>query len=175
MLKYFSKCETSEDVKNTFKELAKKLHPDNGGDIEAFKEMMAEYTIIFNKLKNIHKSRAGQTYTATGDKRSHETPEEFAEIINSLIFMKGIKIEIAGSWIWVSGDTKPYKDELKKLHFWFSAKKKAWYYTGGTEMKHTRGHYSMKKIRNMWGAYEVTPENARAIADNSESKLIARA
>lgn len=30
-MKYFTNCRTAEDVKATYKRLAKKLHPDMGG------------------------------------------------------------------------------------------------------------------------------------------------
>lgn len=32
-----------------------------------------------------------------------------------------------GKWLWIEGDTRPLKDELKKLGAWWSAKRKAWY------------------------------------------------
>ena len=54
---YFMGCETIEDVKARFKELAKRLHPDNGGNAEEFKKMMSEYTIAFNRYKNKQRSR----------------------------------------------------------------------------------------------------------------------
>ena len=77
MTKYFAICTTLEEVKTTFHKLAKQLHPDNGGDPEQFKIMMAEYTIAFNTYKNIHKNHEGQTYT----KETNETPEQFADLI----------------------------------------------------------------------------------------------
>ncbi len=68
---YFKNCKTIEDVKNIFKTLAKKLHPDNGGNPEEFKNMMAEYKIMFDRLKNIHQSKDGDTYEK---KTTSETP-----------------------------------------------------------------------------------------------------
>ena len=40
---YFENVTTAEELKKAFHEWVKKLHPDNGGDIEAFKAMKAEY------------------------------------------------------------------------------------------------------------------------------------
>ena len=78
MNKYFNSCTTLEEVKATFHKLAKELHPDNGGNAEEFKKMMAEYTEAFNRLKNTHKNHEGKTY----EKETDETPEQIAEILH---------------------------------------------------------------------------------------------
>lgn len=162
MNKYFNGCTTIEDVKRVFKELAKALHPDNGGDAEAFKAMMQEYQAAFNRLKNTHTNAAGETYTS--EKETTETPEQFAEIINKIIFMDGVKIEIIGSWVWLSGNTMIYKDEIKAVGFWWSKSKKAWYYTGEKEHHKRRGHYSMSGLRDKWGSVEVEREEQKRLA-----------
>ena len=50
----FRDCNCLEDVKARFREYAKKLHPDNGGDVQAFQRMKAEYEQAFNRWKNTH-------------------------------------------------------------------------------------------------------------------------
>lgn len=45
--KYFINCTTLEEVKATFHDLAKRMHPDNGGNAEEFKAMFAEYKADF--------------------------------------------------------------------------------------------------------------------------------
>lgn len=162
MTRYFAGCRTIEDVKKAFKEYAKKLHPDAGGDAEAFKIMMQEYHAAFDRLKNTHTNAAGETYES--EKQTTETPEEFAEIINKIIFMQDVKIEIIGSWIWLSGNTMTYKDEIKAAGFWWSKSKKAWYYTGDKEHHKRRGHYNMKELRNKWGSVEIEKEEQRKIS-----------
>lgn len=159
-MKYFGNCKTAEDVKQTFKDLAKKLHPDCGGDAEEFKVMMNEYSKVFNLLKNIHMSAKGERY----EKESHETPEKFADIISKIIFFEDVKIEIIGSWIWVSGNTMAYKDQLKEAGFWWSNKKKAWYYNGETEKKrHYSVGYSLDQLRDMWTCQDVQTEERKKI------------
>ena len=109
-MKYFTKCRTIEDVKETFRDLAKKLHPDCGGDAEEFKRMMAEYTVIFKRLKNVHRKadqKTEQTENNRTEYHKEESPEEFADIISKVIHLDGIEIEIVGHWVWLSGNTYP--------------------------------------------------------------------
>ena len=166
-MKYFSKCKTAEDVKATFKDLAKRLHPDCGGDAEEFKKMMNDYREAFNRWKNTHETAAGETY----EKETTETPEEFAEIINKIIYFAGCKIEIIGSWIWISGNTATYHEELKAAGFWYSKNKKAWYFTGETgRNKKRRGRYTMDQLRYKWGTEEVRTENPKSLKEPEKTK-----
>lgn len=41
---YFDNCKTTEECKETYKRLAKKMHPDMGGDKDAFQAMFDEYS-----------------------------------------------------------------------------------------------------------------------------------
>lgn len=157
---YYTNCKTIEDVKNEFRKLCKALHPDNGGDAEAFKAMMADYTEAFNRLKNIHVNKDGDTY----EKETAETPEQFADIINKVIYFDGVNVEIIGSWVWLSGNTMTYKDEIKAAGFWWSKSKKAWYYTGEETHTKRRGHYSMDGLRDKWGTVKVEKEEQAKIA-----------
>ena len=157
---YFKNCKCIEDVKETFKKLVKELHPDNGGDAEAFKAMMNEYTSVFNRLKSIHRSAEGEEYT----KETTETPEEFAEVIQSIIHLAGITIEIIGSWVWVTGNTYPYRETLKENRFFWSKPKKAWYYTGAEEKIRRRGRYTMEQVRSRYGSQTVKSDRVKEIA-----------
>lgn len=161
-MKYFKDCRTIEEVKQAFKDLVKRLHPDNGGNEEEFKTMMQDYNTAFNLYKNIHTNAAGETYES--ERKTTETPEQFAEIINKVIFMEGVKIEIIGSWVWLSGNTMIFKDQIKAAGFWWSKSKKAWYYTGEKEHQKRRGHYSMSGLRDKWGSVEVEREEQKRLA-----------
>ena len=61
---YFFGCETAEELKREFKKLAKQLHPDNGGSAEAFKEMQAQFSKLFERLKNVHTNKNGDKWEA---------------------------------------------------------------------------------------------------------------
>lgn len=159
---YFKDCKTAEDVKARFKDLAKKLHPDCGGNAEEFKAMMNEYTEVFNRLKNIHKTTEGKTYESK--KASTQTAEQFADIITKIIHCEGLHIEICGSWVWVTGNTYPHKDTLKAAGFTWSRSKKAWYNAGEPLQGKRRGRYSLNQIRQMHGSEEIETEKRTYIA-----------
>lgn len=159
---YFKHCKTIEDVKATFKELAKKLHPDCGGNAEEFKAMMQEYKIAFDRLKNIHTNSKGETYESK--KASTETAEQFAEIIGAIIHLEGIKIEIIGTWVWVTGNTYEYRGIFKQAGFTWSKSKKAWYHAGEKLEGKRRGQYTMKQLRSKWGTEEIETEKQERIA-----------
>ena len=148
---YFDNCKTCEDVKRTYRDLAKRLHPDAGGDEEAFKKMAAEYERAFNRYKDVHVNAAGDTY----EKKTNETPQQFADIISKVINLDGVIIEIIGTWVWLTGNTKAYKDVIKAAGFWWSKSKSAWYWNGETEHKKHRGYYNMNELRDRWGAQKV--------------------
>lgn len=133
---------------------------DNGGDAEEFKRMQQEYQKAFDRLKNVHKTQNGETY----EKQTTETAAEFMDIIEKIIHFDGVKVEIIGSWIWLTGNTMAYKEEIKEAGFWWSKSKKSWYYNGETEKKHKiRGHYNMNQLREKWGSVEVEKEERQRI------------
>lgn len=151
-MRYFTNCKTAEEVKQEFKKLAKQLHPDCGGDAEEFKRMKAEFEQAFERLKKIHVNSEGKTYT----KETDEAPQEFMDIIEKLLRFEGCTIELCGSWLWVSGNTKAYKDELKAMHFNWSKGKAAWYFHRDPYIKRHKGSVSMDRIREMYGSTEFS-------------------
>ena len=121
---------------------------------------MNEYREAFERLKTVHVNQAGETY----EKETTETPEQFAEIINKVIHFDGVNVEIIGSWVWLTGATMIYKDEIKAAGFWWSKTKKAWYYNGSDKKTTHRGRYSMDGLRDHWGAQTIEKEEQRKLA-----------
>ena len=103
-MKWFNHPRTLEELKKQYKKLAVQHHPDLGGSTADMQEINAEYDVLFEKLKNVRTNAEGKTYTTKEE--TTETPDEYKEIIEKLIHLNGIDIEICGSWLWITGDTR---------------------------------------------------------------------
>ena len=150
-MKYIKNVSTLEELKKEYKKLALKLHPDMPtGNEQAMKDLNNEYDSLFAKLKNTHKNNEGEFYT----KETEETMSEWKEIINDLFSLKmiDVEIEVIGSFLWVTGNTKPYKDSLKKIGLKWGAKKQAWYLSPKGYKRHGKKNYEMNEIRSMYGS-----------------------
>ena len=153
--KYFTDCRTAEDVKATYKDLVKRLHPDNnpGNDTTAlFQAMQAEYKEAFERLKTVHVNAEGEMY----EKATDETAEEYMDILDKLFKVPGIVIELCGSWLWITGNTKECKDLLKELKFKWAGHKAAWYYHRDPWHKRGSSKMSLDDIRSKYGSTRFT-------------------
>ena len=151
MNKFFNPIpETLEELKVEYRQLAMAHHPDRGGDDETMKAINAEYDALFLILKDIHKNKDGETYTAR--QASTETAEQFKALIDELMKMDDIIIEIIGCFVWVTGDTKPYRSKLKELKFQWHSKKIAWYLKPENYRRQSRRDYGFDEIRTMYGS-----------------------
>lgn len=160
--KYFKDVTTLEELRKQYKTLLKKYHPDCGGSEEATKEIIAEYEKLFSFLKD----NAKYNKTDKEETRKHEreydykTDKAVRDAIERIIRFSGLKIEIVGSWIYVTGNTYQYKEEIKNARFWWSKSKKCWFWGGSDDFKPdgSRGH-SMKRNRNKYGSEIIETEN----------------
>jgi DnaJ-class molecular chaperone len=148
-MKFFNSPQTLEELKKQYRALAFKHHPDRGGSNEDMKAVNNEYDELFKTLKDIHRTKNGNSYTAK--EPTKETAEQFRDIINELMKMDNIVIEIIGCFIWVTGNTKVYKDKLKELKFQWHSKKVAWYLKPEDYTKRSHKDYELDEIRAMYG------------------------
>lgn len=148
ILKEFKGIEGINEAKNIYKQLAKKLHPDVGGDEESFKLLNAIYTDLIE-----HKIYFSNDF---------KIDIELEKIISLILHFENITIELIGSWVWVSGDTKEIKDKLKELDFKWASKKKMWFYG---EMKgRNPNEKSMEEIKSKYGSETLKTNDKKKIA-----------
>lgn len=168
---YFKNVQTLDELREQYRDLLKKYHPDNGGSEEATKAINVEYEKLFKILKNKHDSQqqnAGSNNTTESNKSSYNNmkydfkeDERLREMLQKVIYFSDITIEIIGNWIWLSGNTYQYRKEFKELGFKFAGQKKSWYWHSETFRKKSHRQLSMDDIRGYYGSTEV--ENNRRI------------
>ena len=148
IIKEFSEVTGINEAKKVYKTLAKKLHPDVGGSEEEFKLLNAIYNdFIENKI-----------YFSNDFK----IDLDLEKIISQILHFENITIELVGSWIWLSGDTKEIKDKLKELGFKWASKKKMWFYG---EMKgRNPQEKSIDEIKAKYGSETLKTNNKKKIA-----------
>ncbi|MEI7597592.1 MAG: J domain-containing protein [Bacteroidota bacterium] len=147
---YFSNCKTLEEVKKHFKNLAFIHHPDCGGDTARMQEINAEYQSV---IKNPFFAFSKQT-----EEEQHEFIK-YPEIISQIIGLNGVTIEIIGNWIWVSGNTYPHREQLKKSGFYFASKKTMWYYRPDDCKSSNTKPKTIEEIRLKYGSDKVANQN----------------
>lgn len=148
---YFNDITTIEELKKAYRKLCQLNHPDNGGNVATMAAINNEYTEMFNILKDRHNEAAKAD--STGKTRPvNECPEEFINIISHLVSLKGLVVELCGSWIWISGDTKAYKETLKAIGCRWASKKLMWYWRNEKDAVRSRKPKSMDYIRNTYGS-----------------------
>ena len=160
MAKYFKDINTLEALRKQYKELLKKYHPDNGGDVAQMQELNAEYDQLFKLLKNKHET--GHTDKTDANKSAYDNMKydftedaKLREMLNKIISFHDITIEIVGAWIWLSGNTYSYKKELKEYAFKWASQKKMWYWHSEAFRKKSHKSLSMDAIRNYYGSTKV--------------------
>ena len=151
--KYITNVTTLAELKQKYKKLAMQMHPDRGGDEEEMKVLNNEYDELFKKLKNTHKNKEGEFYT----KETEETAEEWKEILEKLfsLNMVNVDIEVVGSFLWVTGETKPYKDDLKALGLKWARKKESWYLYPKGYKKYGKKNFKLEEKREKYSSQKV--------------------
>ncbi len=160
---------STEELRRQYRDLLKKHHPDNGGNVADIQEINAEYDRLFKMLKDRHESKSADNQNTKQSDYSQnmydwENDKALHEVLEKIINFNGIDIEIAGQWIWISGNTYAYKKELKEIGFKWASQKKQWYWHSEIFRKKSHKTLSMEDIRNYYGSTKVNT-NSRILLE----------
>ena len=157
-MKYFEKCKTLNELKAEYRRLAMENHPDRGGDTETMQKINAAYADAFEILKAAHNRRAAED-TSGKVYATKEQAHDFIDIIAKLIKLDGIKIELCGRWLWISGETMKHKDALKSAGCKWASQKKMWSWHFAEDSVWKKGKtMSMQYIRSKYGSSIIAAE-----------------
>lgn len=155
---YFEGCGSLEDIRNRYRQLALKHHPDRGGDTATMQEINRQYA----RCSANATATANPQQTATEATTASEVSERIRAAIEAIVRLPEITIEICGYWVWVNGNTFPIKEALKAAGFRFSPKKKSWYFAG--IRCNSRRSHDMSYIRDKYGSAPIDGENTLQFA-----------
>lgn len=135
---------TAEDVKKAYRRACMKYHPDRNPSGEHMMKLVnAAYAVLKDHPEEI---------------LTEDEIDPYAAMLNdalNAIMGCSLEIEICGAWIWLSGDTRLHKELLKQNGFRWAPKKERWFYRPADYKSHSRGQWSMEKIRDKYGSKTV--------------------
>lgn len=157
-----------DSLKKQYFVLAKKYHPDAGGNTAQFQELQNEYEKLFKKILS------GSNFSA--DQKTNETviDTEIRKIIDEIINLDGITIELIGQWLWVGGTTYPLRTVFSQVGLEFIKKAGVPYWVYKGVPSSSRGKTSMESIRNKYGVHKFDlkpPKKISGISKINKVKL----
>lgn len=155
-MKWFKDVKTLDELRSMYRKLALLHHPDRGGSTSDMQEINNEYDILSKRL--IH---SNTEFSKCRKSWEEFVSSEIREKLNDIILLEDIIIEIIGSWIWVTGNTRAVKDQLKVHGFKFSPNKLAWYWQTGDYHKLSKKQFSLDDLRIMYGSDEVETQRMK--------------
>lgn len=176
-MSFFQTVHTAEELKRQFRHLVKRYHPDMGGNAEDMKEINREYEQLLRRIGNVHEGKDGKIWEdKQGPKDRYscdisELDDGFREVVLDVMKMTGIEILLVGSWIWLEGETRPWKDALKKTGFKWSSPRQKWYWHKADYRRRHASKASFDEICAYYGVRSVKDNKNRD--DREELKKIA--
>lgn len=147
---------TLNDIKQAYRKLASANHPDKGGNTETMQLINTAFAELCKYF---------ETNQTLDINQEQETAQNFDfSFLDTLKTLHGVIIEVCGYWVWLSGNTYPYKETISGLGFKFSGAKKSWYWSPTINISsYRRGSKSMKQIRKDYGSKIIETENPVSI------------
>ena len=156
--------DTLDSITKLYRSKVKQAHPDQGGTTQWFIEVRASFKTILEQYKYNQKSQNEETgkWEENEFKLSKELQEKLSDVLENLN-NEAIEISILGAWIWITGKTYEYKNDIKKLGFKYSKNKVSWYWYHGDYKKRNRKKYSLKDIEEMHGKVPVEKKRKKLL------------
>lgn len=153
-IKFFTGVKTRHELKKKYVELLRLHHPDNGGDVEVCKVLNTEYEYLAARLPQTFEE--GHEMSEKEKKADFDLDKTIRDLLARIIHMEGANIEVVGIWIWIDGNTYPYKEELKEYGFTWSRARKKWHCCPYGEGKWYKGpRKDFDTIRSLYGSNHI--------------------
>ena len=150
---FFDNFHTVEQIKAEYKRLARLYHPDLGGDLETMKSLNNAYEMA---LKNCNGQRSSGS-----DGKEHryqyndDVEKEVMDFIYSFLALDtGLNADLIGVWVWITGDTKAHREQLKALRCRWNPSRGCWYFRPDSCEGYSRGG-SLEQLAAKYGCVNV--------------------
>ena len=155
---FFDNIKTIDALKRAYRQMAREHHPDKGGDVEMMKAVNQEYETAFRRIHEEAFADLGSPSDFGVDVDAEwEVERIFIEKIRAVAHLEGITIELAGRWLWVTGNTYPVREVIKTAGFYWARKKRAWYWRPEDAKTRNQKELSLDEIRERHGSKVVKP------------------
>jgi len=146
------------DLKLAFRRAVSKYHPDrNPAGLEMMKAVNEAYATLKDRIIDLFETKIDE------HSEQQDYGSDLNDALNAIIHFVGLDIEVCGSWVWVGGDTKPFKQQIKEAGFKWAAKKKKWFFRPEGYKSFSRGKYTMGQIRDTFGSDKVNTVSRTAM------------
>lgn len=136
---------TADDIKLAYRKACAKYHPDRN---PAGLETMQMVNLAYEALQGFE----GDTNNTSATQADYG--QAVNDALNSIIDL-GLTIEICGTWVWISGDTKPHVEAFKTAGFKWAPNKKMWYFRPAEHRSFNRKPWGMDAIRSTYGSTNI--------------------
>ena len=134
------------DIKLAYRKACSQYHPDrNPAGLEMMKVINSAWSALSDYVEGS---------VSVEEESELNLSEEMNDALNAIIGL-GLEIEICGTWIWVSGDTRTHKEALKLGGYKWAPKKMLWHWRPEGSKSWSKGKYSMDEIRSAHGSVNI--------------------
>ena len=153
----------AKDLPSYYKTLIKRYHPDVNSEGEEMSKLVnCAYDILrpeWQKSKSFGMDAMKWSWWKSETSNESDYMEKLQNAMQFCRTLEGVETEIIGSWIWLSGETKARKEQIKAFsdidsnRFKWHFVKKCWYYRPTDfKSKKGRGKSSFEEIRAKYGS-----------------------
>ena len=148
-----------DEAKAAYRRACMAYHPDrNPAGGEMMKAITEAWRVLeaFDWASNTVEVKAG---------KNHGYGDALMEALNKIIHLPDITIEVCGAWVWVGGNTKPVKTEIKEAGYRWASKKSMWYFRPPEWASANRyGEWTIDAIREKFDSEVVQTKQRPSIA-----------
>lgn len=154
-MNYFEGFTTVAEIKKQYRKLCSIHHPDKGGNTETMQELNIQYKAALASADGqVSEGADGKEHTY---RYNEATEQEIIDKINELLALNLSDVEIAliGTWIWITGNTKPVKDLLKQAKCKWHSKRKCWFFSTQKKTRYNK-RASLSDLAETYGCSVFT-------------------